>query len=459
MFKIRERLNGIVVLFPILMVFLTINAYFPGKMSPDSFGFLEQALTRQFGDMHPPIIAAVWRFLLWIWNNPAGLFCAQVVFYWGFWALLSAVAFREWNQQIFVLGIAALPPLWTQSFVIWTDSEFSISLLGSYLFGILAVYLNFHSPIKKKISVVIVVMLAILLFIYSAAIRKNSLPSLIPLAYFLDQAIFNKKSNTRTWFVVCGLCVFSLLAVEWINYGWLKAKKEHFFQLEETFDIMGVFSQTQRVDLIPPYWKIMNEKLTPEILLNCYTPYSEVPYSFWGDSPVKMTTNPECLKELSQKWMMAIRDFPLEFLHHRWEVYKRLLAIGEPKVFFPYYLDVASNTCNVRDQGDAVLQRVFNSYFKFFRNSLLFRGWFYFCLLLGLLVFQCFKLPNAHVLKIPVVCSSLSALLFEAGLFPFSPSAEFRFLYPVVTLFFLSLVLTFSAYGSSRQERVKKSEV
>jgi hypothetical protein len=447
---LKSRIHWPVLLIAALMALLTILAFFPGRFSPDSTNYLGQALTGQYNDLHPVIMAAVWRFLLlWVWDNPGVLLVVHALLYWLIWAFLATTVSQKPYQQILILAVATLPPLWSQIIVIWTDPELSLSLLGCYLFGLWAFFSRPKKPGPKSTQELWFLGLALLCFIYSATVRKNSLPALIPLAFFLSQAVFRNISRAKAIFLAGCLCVFSLLAADVINHGYLKASKTYVFQLVQTFDVVGVYSQTRRADLIPKYWMETNKKLTPEMLLNAYSPYTEVPLTFWGDPVVPMTLDPGQLRELTQKWLWAMKTFPIEFLRHRWDAYKRLLAIGEPKVFFPLCFEVAENNWGVRDQGDPGLQKALKSYFNFFRNSFFFRGWAYLSLLLVLMGYQWFRLSDTSPLKLAALCSALSAFLFGATYFAYVPAAEFRFLYPVVTLFFLSLILTLFAPQAS----------
>lgn len=453
MFKFQGRLNVVLIVVPGLLGLLTAAAFFPGIMPFDTIGFVYQALTGRFNDVHAPLIAAFWRILFFLWDNVGNLFCVHVILYWFFWALLALVSFKEWHKQLFVLALAALPPLWSQTIVVGTDTELSLALLGSYLFLVMSVLTQVDGRPKNNFIGSVCIGFGIFFFTYSAAVRSNSLPALIPLAYFMVRAILGKPTLIRAILLTCCICGMGLLSTYWLNYGWLKAAKNHIFQAEEIFDIAGVFSQAPNIELIPPYWKMMNHQFTPEMLSQNYTPYSEVPFTSWGHPIIPMTADPQCLNALTRKWIMAISQYPSEFLRHRWAVFKRLMGVGEPRIYYALFFDTCPNQLGIEDLGDPMLQKGFKTYFIYFRNSLFFRGWFYLFILFAMVPFQWFKLPDSHRLKIPAICCALSALLYGMSYFIISPCAEFRLLYPMVALTLFSLVLTLSSAATTEEEK------
>jgi hypothetical protein len=281
-------------------------------------------------------------------------------------------------------------------------------------------------------------------FLYSAAVRENSLPALIPLIIFLIYSQFEKMKIFWIVLLACGVSVFSLFIVHFFNYGILQTKKTFPYQISQIFDVAGVFVVTGREDLIPTYWKKLNPEVSPETLMSKYDPNSVISLVFWGDSLIKLTSEPSYLKELNEKWLEAVFHNPWAFLQHRWKAFKPLMGIGMPKTYYPYHFGIERYTRGIQDQGDPMLQQVFKTYVVFFRDSFFFRGWVYLVLLFSLALYQFLKYPATSLLHQPGFCAGLSGLLYGLGYFLYTPAADFRFLYPTVLLFFLSLILTVS---------------
>jgi len=96
----------------------TVAATYPGIVSYDSVAQWEQAISADYSDWHPPIMAWLWSWLSPQTLGPRALFVLQMALYWG--AFLSvACALRE--RAGWVLACALLPFTLNFSFVIWKD--------------------------------------------------------------------------------------------------------------------------------------------------------------------------------------------------------------------------------------------------------------------------------------------------------------------------------------------------
>ena len=69
-----------------VVVFLLFSAnlawHFPGKMAPDSIAQYNQAISGEYSDWHPPVMAFVWSFLLRISDGPQLLLILHLFCYW-----------------------------------------------------------------------------------------------------------------------------------------------------------------------------------------------------------------------------------------------------------------------------------------------------------------------------------------------------------------------------------------
>jgi hypothetical protein len=125
-------------------------------------------------------------------------------------------------------------------------------------------------------------------------------------------------------------------------------------------------------------------------------------------------------------------------------MFKALMAIGCRNPCLPLWGGVYPNTLGIRDQGDPGLQGAIKAYFSFFKNTVLFKGWIYLVMLLGIVAYHWVRHKKIEVFKRPAVCAALSGFFYGIAYFAFAPAPEFRFLYSTVTLCFLSFILTFS---------------
>src|ERR1051325_2140122 len=71
---------------------LTVVAFYPGVMSPDSFDQWEQGRAWAFNDVHPPVMSALWGLMDRVWAGPAGMLLLHNALFWGaaalFWRLV-----------------------------------------------------------------------------------------------------------------------------------------------------------------------------------------------------------------------------------------------------------------------------------------------------------------------------------------------------------------------------------
>jgi hypothetical protein len=444
--------NMVVMLAALLLFLLTVTAFFPGEMSPDSYQQLGQALTGLYNDFHAPIMSAFWRLLLHFWGNPGVLFFFHNLCYWSFWCLLSAFAFEDWKAKLSVLGLAALPPLWSQVIVVWKDTELSICLLGAYLM----VYLAQSGDEKKRglVRYYVPLVLACVFIFYSTAVRLNALPALIPLVWYGAVSKGGKFFSLRTVARVGLVLALSFFAVHLFNYNLLKAKKYYLFQAGEAFDIVGILAGTGNTGIIPVYWNKLNPSTTPESLIANYDPENKATLGA-GLSPfdlVPITTDAAQLKELREKWLGAIRAYPGAYLRHRWAAFNGLIRIGKRESYYPFHLVRDEEKEGVRETGDPFLRVRLKYYFWFFGNSFFFKGWFY-LLVSTLIVGWNLLLPGPWTAeKKASICSAGSAFLYGCGYFFYVWNADFRYLYPTVTLCFFSIVMLASDWAKNSPE-------
>jgi hypothetical protein len=55
---------------------------FPGEMNNDSVSQFNQAVTNQYSDWHPPVMALLWHFLRVFYGGTGSLFVVHILFYW-----------------------------------------------------------------------------------------------------------------------------------------------------------------------------------------------------------------------------------------------------------------------------------------------------------------------------------------------------------------------------------------
>lgn len=113
--------------------FVGLCAYaYPGFMSFDSFDQLHQARRGEYGDWHPPAMAALWRLVEHVWAGPFGMLVLQV----GAFLAGGYLLMRRWlapsGAALAAIALLWFPPIGTTMAVIWKDSQ----MLGYALLGL-----------------------------------------------------------------------------------------------------------------------------------------------------------------------------------------------------------------------------------------------------------------------------------------------------------------------------------
>jgi hypothetical protein len=438
----------IIFLLATLLFFLTVISFFPGGMNADTLVQLAETSTGRYSDEHPPIMAALWRILFVFWDNVGTLFIFHNLFYWFLLFVFSCLAFQGLKARALIMSFGAFPSMWTQAVAVIKDTELSICVFGAYLFALSAKLLERGpTPAHAQLSKISKA-LAWLFFFYSAAVRWNSLPLLVPLCWYLLAKDGEKTLTWRRGMGVLGMILACFAAIYLFDYGILKAQKFHIFQECEIFDITGIYVRTGDENFIPKYWKEMNADVSPQTLLLNYKPETLVNLLFTG--LVHLTGDPERLDDLRRQWWGAIRRHPLAYLEQRWGAFRGLLRLGEKQSFLPYQLEIRENNMGLEIGGDPQFKALLVAYFSAFQNTILFKGWPYLLAILLVLTAHALEGFPTNPFKLASLCSALSAFFYGIGYFFYSLSSDFRFWYPVVILTVFSTVLYLKGRISSK---------
>src|SRR5215210_2928592 len=123
---------------------LTLAAFYPGYMSPDSMANWLGGRQWLFKDVNGPVMTAVWGLIDSVVPGPAGMLVLQNLVFWA----APAVFWRATWRRSLVLGVclaalAFMPQIWSQMSTIWKDTGQAATLfLGSALLYGYAVRLN-----------------------------------------------------------------------------------------------------------------------------------------------------------------------------------------------------------------------------------------------------------------------------------------------------------------------------
>ena len=111
---------------------LTVGAFFPGVMSPDSLDQLRQVQSGSYSTTQPPVMTALWSLTNRIVFGPVPMLLLQAAAWWWGWTLVLArvVAPRQrWVRPALLLGLGLWPPLFAMTGTIWRDVHMTLALL------------------------------------------------------------------------------------------------------------------------------------------------------------------------------------------------------------------------------------------------------------------------------------------------------------------------------------------
>ncbi len=152
---------------------LTVWAFYPGLMSPDSLANLTGGRENFIHDINSPVMSYLWGKLDCLAAGPGLMFVLQNLVFWTASAIFwRATAPKSFKLALAIVLLAWLPQILSQLTTVWKDVG-----LGACLF--LATALIYQADrTKSKIALLIS---PVFLF-YGYAARLNAFPAVLPIA-------------------------------------------------------------------------------------------------------------------------------------------------------------------------------------------------------------------------------------------------------------------------------------
>ncbi len=371
------------------------------------------------------------------WVNPGVLFVFNAICYWVIWSFFSLRFGQTRFSRFGLFSLALLPPLWSETHVIWKDTELSIFLFAAYVLITLAKRRN---DAGDWLETWVTGGLGTIVFCYCAWVRANSILTLIPLAIFAFYKGVGFRPILRSvgWGITLTGLVYLLGG--WINYGLLKAEKQHLSQLIQIHDIAGIYARTLDTTILPGYW-FTNPATTPEAIRANYTPRTVDSLAWSGLVPV--TLAPGSLLELQNKWSEAIRRAPGAYLQHRWSCFGWILGLHPGGPYNPFHFSIDPNPYGLKDRSDPQVRMILVDYFESAAGTILFDGWFYLGAALFLALWSASRLKWGQLYVESAFFSSVSAFIYLCGYYFYGIGGDFRYLYSTIHLVAFSGAMIF----------------
>lgn len=454
-----------------LIVYAQVAAFFPGVYSGDSADQLQQALSRNFTDWHPPVMAWVWSNLI-SWTGLYSsmfflhyflLFCAGLA--WIFILVKIGV-----GRISLLVPLAIASPVFTNfSGVVWKDVGFAFTLLlATGIFGFTLV-IEKAKPVLRSILFLIIVILSI----YALGTRTNGVFAIVPLLAAASWTMVRERPGTlgRRVFSLVGatvsLFIASILAVGTLESMVIKPEKRFPFQYVQMFDLLGIGARTGQ-DFMPEFI-VSQEQYSFKETVIAYeltkVPPGNANHIFFtneqGTSLIYGSLNPEDQRELMRAWLKAISSQPFDYLAHRLGVFSVFMRGGIYTHEPPQQSQVRNTVFqqNSVELGDTIgpdaclpgcksLATLMTFSQAIIRGTPLHSGWFWLFVLIANLVVSIFA-QGSRLGPLGIVTSA-SGLIYLLTFLAAAPASDFRYFYWSVAAAVFGSILSL-AFGVLRK--------
>jgi hypothetical protein len=416
---------------------VTLAAFYPGVMSPDSIDQWGQGRAWDFLDIHPPIMSALWGLLDRVWAGPAGMLVFHNALFWGAAALFWRLT-RERSRAL-ALCFAAfgfMPQFLALLGSIWKDVGLGASLFmaSALLYG------------AGRRGWRFALFAACPLLFYGYGVRLNAAPAVLPLALWSAHVacgqfprLAARSASFKLLPAALGVAYFVVLtaAVAATTRALTHGRTMYPFQQVMLHDLAAVSKETGRSHF-PEYVTAMPNFSLEQASAKYSTEW--VNTLIYGEPPpLKSTLNADEIVNLRAAWWEAVSHNKAAYLKHRWSVFRNLTGLGTEFVYKSFNpVTGLNNPPEFRIKPNA-LTRALTSYFFLFSNSPFFRGfvWMLVCLALAYLSL---RLGLAGDL-VAVLSLASSGFAYSAAYFFVTPSSEFRYLWWTVLAASVSAIL------------------
>ncbi len=413
-------------------------ACYPGFLYIDSIDQFTQALHNQYTDWHPPIMAAGWRLLNYIYEGPQGMLAFQLLLLWTSFYMIATTWCHRWPLFVVLLLLFAGAP-YVQNFagLIVKDAQMALCWLLAVVIMLRTIYYNRKMRPWEAI-------LTFLLITYGTMVRINALPGALALYYLWVEDVYSGNLYKRVGLlclVLTGLLLTNLTLTKLV----LKPAKAYPEYKLIAHDLAGIQVKTGR-----SYWpsfitnfpgfdsSYIRQKFTTATFDN-----------IWWNGDKRQILPP--LDESSRKilvadWKLALRENPGTYLSNRFDgfLYYLQLKVRPDTTFFYYYPYIYTNPYGFSLKKGPVFQFM-TSYIQANEHMPYMKPWFWLLLPVMQLLLT-LTLPRGTFKKAGISLSVSSLLYLLPQFFIFQADTEFRYFYWCCLSTTLHTILLFTWY-------------
>lgn len=351
----RERIPIIIVG---LAAFIIWHVFYPAFMSPDSIGQYKQALTGEYDDIHPPLMAKVLHFFMLMGSGIGAVTLAQTLLgCFGIYLLSRQIlVFFNVNEKIctwfplalLLFFISPITPLPFFLMVFWKDTWAALGFIWlAYL------TLRILQIKKEKLQTPnFLYFLLTLCMIMVVLVRHNTIvlaPVFILILYFLAR---NSGSRLRTILLYAYPIFLYLIISHNINDA-TDVKKFHAEKQIYALESLGALVDNLDNMVYLPY---MYSHLTPNYK-KAYMPGVVDPILWYGKVKAVDNTFDIDNKALADQYYAFAKKDPFTLIKIKWEAFATMIVLFNKKYFFQP--EIYPNSYGL----------AFNEKYKMLRNS------------------------------------------------------------------------------------------
>jgi hypothetical protein len=428
----------------LILILGAINAiltFYPGSMSVDSWQQFQQAVSGSYDDVHPPIMAWVWRYLLWIKKGPEPMLFLHVGMFWsGLFLIWYQLIKQKCHSYLLIPFLGFMPTVLGMIGVIWKDIS-----LGSSL--VLVVGLLGHQSKRTNIRKFLIV---ILLF-YATAVRHNAVAMTLP--FFLISCLVFKgqvyKGLTKEFFksAFCGvkLLVGCLVVGFVLTRFILKTQKSDMYPSFVFFHDLSYIGEKLDLELVPESFRTSyySKEQVGKALKDLRASDG---FIYPREAPFKIIHDTQAIEKIKRVWMKNVIDhFPI-YLQLRTQLFNSLncIGFGQCRVSHFYMPNEFGGGIDKMAPWRSYLERKLS---QIAAETLFYSGWFY--LVIGIMGLVATYLIQGEWFVISF-CLLLSSILYNLSFFITTVTCDFRYLWPATVLTTLGVVLILADFEKTR---------
>lgn len=291
---------------------LIAYGYWPGIMIDDARWQYQQAVDNAYEDWHPPLMAWVWRRLMFIQPGPAPMLLLQLALYWLAIGLIASWAYRRGRP---VLAVVAACAGWVPIPLALTGTITKDCLMAGLL-GCASGLLLWRGSASGRVSRLALSSGVVVVLLLAAALRINAFLACVPLAL---AAIPRFLTKTKLRLFLSTLCAtVSFLLVGPVVNALVQAEKMDAELSLIIFDLGGI-TEHSGVSVFP------NMGVTNAVAVNrrCYDAHQWDGYSSWAKTPCPLGFDAFQSRvdndqfDAKAVWIKAILGHPLAYAEHR----------------------------------------------------------------------------------------------------------------------------------------------